>query len=170
LNPSANTLSIQLALIQKFPDRFFLVPSKNKAATFMKLHCEIPKTSHTIKVDLLLSSIPVLEIPATLYQSHFVSLHSLDVAPIYFVLYHKLFGWHLRYHAPEKWNNEKAREVDYPDVIYLCDRIYQLRIQPLTKTYLGKQYLEKFAERATLFCGIYGGLAKRMFKRIGFSV
>ncbi|PVG01275.1 hypothetical protein CPB86DRAFT_699861 [Serendipita vermifera] len=170
LNASADSRSIQIALVQRYHDLFFLVPPKDRAATFMKLYFRIPKTPHTIKVDLLLSSIPILEIPPSLHASHFARLHSFNVAPIYFVLYHKLFGWNLRHHAPEKWNNEKAKDVDYPDIIYLCDRIYQLRIQPLSKTHLGKQYLEKFAERAKVFCDLYGGFERRMFKRIGFSV
>ncbi|CAG8686390.1 16154_t:CDS:2, partial [Acaulospora colombiana] len=125
LNASADSRSIQVALVQRYPTMFFLVPPRDRAATFMKLFFRIPKTPHSIKVDLLLSSIPILEIPSTFHKGHFVSLHSFQVAPIYFVLYHKLFGWNLRYHAQEKWNNEKAKEVDHPDIIYLCDRIGQ---------------------------------------------
>jgi hypothetical protein len=175
LNRYANVDKIQASLVSHKPESFYLGKPLKKGvkrygSTFKKLYYRIPGTQRGIKVDLLVMSKPDVEIPRTLKQDHFEYLNSLDVAPDYYVLYHKLLGWDCRINSANKWKVQKATEVDYSDIIFLCDLLYESGVAPLDKSDLGRTYLRNFTERATKFCNMYGRSTTKRFKRIGFEV
>jgi len=134
----------------------------------MKLYYRIPRTRHTIKIDLLLSDEPGLETPSSLRPSHFEYINEIPIAPLYFVLYHKLMGWDTRLDSGESWKEEKANNVDYHDILDLCDILFEEDVKPLSKTHMGKLYSENLKARADLFVEIYGRSARNKFRRIGF--
>lgn len=170
IQPEADERSIQLALVQRFPTEFFLRRPKDHTATFMKLYYSIPRTVHSIKVDLLLSTNPILEIPTGLHPNHLQIINGLRVAPLYFVLYHKLFGWDLRLHSGVEWQQDRANDQDYFHIVRLCDRAYQLKLLPLSKVHMGESYLNKFQTRARSFAAQYGRRERRLFRRLGFPL
>ena len=135
----------------------------------MVLYYRIPYTRYEVKVDLLLSTEPDLEIPYSLRPSHCSFIDNLLVAPLYFVLYHKLIGWDHRVDSPDDWRREKAAK-DYQDIIGLCRCISRDRIQPLSKAHMGRLYLDNFSRRADTFVDWYGKTAGVWFRRIGFNV
>jgi hypothetical protein len=136
----------------------------------MKLFYRIPYTPYKIKVDLLLSTEPKLEIPRALRPIHFIYLNQLDVAPLYFVLYHKLLGWDDRVDSPEYWKRVKAAQVDYPDILSLCAIAKSEGLRPLSKSHMGRLYLDNFRARADAFVEQYGHSARTRFQWLGFLV
>jgi hypothetical protein len=161
---------LQDTLIEEYPDSFYLVKPQMRGAKYMKLYFRIPRTHHAIKVDLLLPSEPDLEIPRALKSKHCEYLNSLDVAPDYYLLYHKLLGWDCRVNADEDWKVRKAHNVDYEDILFLCDVLYDQEIEPLDKSHLGARYLRNLSARAAEFCDMYGRRASKRFRKIGFDV
>ncbi|CAG8671569.1 16461_t:CDS:2 [Acaulospora colombiana] len=125
LRPDMSEEEIQDALIDYDSDRFYLERPRNRTAEFFKLMYRIPNSTHVIKVDLLLSSHPDLEIPWSFHRNHFVEINGLQVAPLYFVLYHKLLGWEIRINSYQLWKQYQANDKDYPDIISLCDILYR---------------------------------------------
>jgi hypothetical protein len=136
----------------------------------MKLYYNIPRTEYSTKVDLLLSTTPEVEIPTSLHTNHFEVINELRVAPLYFLLYHKLVGWELRSSSGERWREEIADGQDKEDILALCDIAYEDDIEPLSKSHMGSMYLDNFARRVDLFIDEYDGAWKRKFRRIGFDV
>jgi hypothetical protein len=169
LPPAVDELTLQEALVDLEPDNFFLRYPRSRNATFMKLYYRIPGTSHKIKVDLLLSTEPKLEIPHSFRHTHFVYLNQLAVAPLYFVLYHKLLGWEDRVNSREYWKRLKAVEVDYPDIIRLCIVADRDGLRPLSKSHMGRLYLDNFYDRADSFAEQYEP-GRTQFRRLGFSL
>ena len=162
--------SIQKALVRGNPKSFYLRRSQDPTATFKKLYYRIPRTSHTIKIDLLLSSEDDLETPDALHSNHFEYRNQIPVAPLHFVLYHKLMGWENRANSDEDWKREKANSTDYRDIINLCDMSFEEGLQPLSKSHLGRFYLHNFESRADSFVESYGRNARKRFRKIGFPV
>ena len=152
------------------PDNFYILPPRRPNPTFMKLFYRIPRTPHNIRVDLLLSTVPELEIPRFLIWKHFVYLNQLPVAPLHFVLYHKLLGWQERTNAQEPWKRKKARETDKDDIIGLCVIAYRNRLRPLSKSHMGGQFLDNFRRRADDFVQNHGRIARTWFRRLHFHV
>jgi len=157
-------------LVEKHPKRFYLESPRNPFATFMKLYYRIPHTTHTVKVDLLLSNEPDLETPTTLRASHFKYINQLPVAPLHFVLYHKLMGWEKRTESGETWKSKKADSTDYHDIVDLCNVCFEMGLRPLSQSHMGRSYRDTFESRAESFAGSYGRNAKKRFRKIGFSV
>jgi hypothetical protein len=170
LDPEANAASIQRALVKENPKSFYLRRPQDPNATFKKLFYLIPRTSHSIKIDLLLSSEEDLETPAALHTNHFEYSNQLPIAPLHFVLYHKLMGWENRVNSEEGWRREKANSTDYRDIINLCDMSFEEGVQPLSKSHLGRPYLLNFESRAGSFVESYGRNARKRFRKIGFPV
>ena len=162
--------SIQKALVKENPQSFYLRRPQDRTATFKKLFYRIPRTSHTIKIDLLLSSEEALETPVALHSNHFEYRNQIPVAPLHFVLYHKLMGWENRAESEESWKREKANSTDYQDIINLCDMSFEEGLQPLSKSHLGRFYLHNFEYRADSFVENYGRNARKRFRKIGFPV
>ncbi|PVG01276.1 hypothetical protein CPB86DRAFT_781853 [Serendipita vermifera] len=169
LNRNVDVSDLQDALVEHNAGLFYLVRPQTRGADFMKLYFRIPRTQHKIKVDLLVSSEHDVEIPRTLNANHFEYLNGLDVAPDYFLLYHKLLGWDCGITSDEAWKVQKANTVDYTDILFLCDVLYDEGIDPLDKSHLGRRYLINLETRAHEFCETYGRGATRRFQRIGFD-
>jgi hypothetical protein len=157
-------------LVNLQPDHFELHFPERPGAEFMKLKYQIPGTFYKINIDLLLSTAPNLEIPSSFRRSHFVHLNHLPVAPLYFVLYHKLLGWEDRVNSSEEWKQRRAAEVDHPDIISLCSIADRYGIKPLSKSHMGRVYLSNFRRRANDFLERYGGETENDFRRLGFPV
>lgn len=167
LDPETDQRDIQDALIDLYPDDFGLEYPEQPNVSFMKLFYHIPGVGYPIKIDLLLSTAPGVEIPRTLRLSHFVWPYGLPVAPIYFVLYHKLLGWEKRI---ESGRLEQARDKDCPDILNLCIIAASQSVRPLSKSHMGREYLYKFWERAENFVKWYGGDSGKKFRRIRILV
>ncbi|KAG8831546.1 hypothetical protein FRC17_002997 [Serendipita sp. 399] len=170
LRPDMSAREIQDALVDLYPARFYLERPRDRNADFLKLMYRIPYTNHVIRVDLLLQNNPDLEIPSTFHRNHFVMINQLHVAPLYFVLYHKLLGWERRIYAPQYWKRRQAHEKDHDDILELCFLLYRAGIQPLSKAHMGRLYLENFKSRAEDFAERYEGIARTRLRMIGFDV
>ncbi|KAG8780982.1 hypothetical protein FRC20_002735 [Serendipita sp. 405] len=173
LHPYKSEEDIQDDLADHYSGRFYLVPSQDPTQTFLKPMYRIPGTTHNIKVDLLLGSDPAVEIPSTFHRNHFVEIDGLPVAPLYYVLYHKLLGWDIRSSDPKRhWKRKQAREKDYPDIIALCQLLYNNRIRPLSKGHMGRLYLCNYQARAEILADYYAdeGQARTHLRRIGIYV
>ncbi|PVF95465.1 hypothetical protein CPB86DRAFT_788021 [Serendipita vermifera] len=170
LRPDMSEEEIQDALVDYDSVSFYLEGPRNRGVDFFKLMYRILNSTHVIKVDLLLNSEPDLEIPWTFHRNHFVTIHGLQVAPLYFVLYHKLLRWDIQINSYQRWKQDQATEKDYPDIISLCNIIYRAGVWPLTKAHMGRQYLDNFEKRVDDFIETYGNKARRKFERIGFNV
>jgi hypothetical protein len=159
-------------LVSRRRNDFYLAVPKKPGATFKILKYRIPGTLRTIKIDLLLSNEPNVEIPRSLLPSHFVSRNGLPVAPIYFVLYHKLIGWEDRVNSLTGWRQRKAANVDYPDIINLCHIADEFDVKPLSKTHMGAVYLQNFRIRANRFMEHYDwrSTPTSAFRQLGFPV
>lgn len=160
---------IQRDLELNWPERFFLVPSVKPGATFKKLHYRVPLTSLSIKVDLLMSDAPELEISPHLHWNHFEVIDGLRVAPIYFLLYHKLLGWEKRISSEEKYHHIKIKLRDIPHIEGLCKLARQRGQLPLSKSHMGRLYLNNLRYRAADFTHHYQG-TNRLFRQIGFPL
>jgi hypothetical protein len=132
----------------------------------MKLYYRI-EDSQDIKVDLLLNSNPELEIPLQMVPSHFEYIADLPVAPLYFVLYHKLLGWEDRVNASEFWKRKRAGTRDYNHILGLCQEAWYRDVYPLSKSHMGRLYLDNFYRRADGFTDQYP--VAEYFRRIGFG-
>ncbi|KAG8847575.1 hypothetical protein FRC20_002734 [Serendipita sp. 405] len=172
LRPDSSEEDIQDALVDYDSSRFYLERPRDRRASFYKLMYRIPDTTHVIKVDLLLGDNSDAEIPRTFHRNHFVEIDGLRVAPLYFVLYHKLLGWDLRTDDRRLWKRNQANEKDYPDIIALCKIIYRLGMRPLSKGHMGREYLDNYQRRAEFIASYYNDsdLARRQLRRIGFNV
>ncbi|KIM29822.1 hypothetical protein M408DRAFT_328630 [Serendipita vermifera MAFF 305830] len=170
LSPDTDQRGVQDALVELQPDRFLLQRPREPNVDFMKLYYRIPGTKHRIKIDLLLSTTPELEIPQALRPSHFVYSNNLPLAPLYFTLYHKLLGWDKRITAKASWRRKKAWVKDSPDILGLCDIAANQGLRPLSKSHMGREYRVNFQSRAQAFVRRYGGDAGEKFRRIGFRV
>jgi hypothetical protein len=170
LRPEADEEDIQYALVNYDSDRFYLTSPRDRTADFNKLMYRIPGTSSVIKIDLLLSTVPELEIPSTFHRNHFVYINGLAVAPLYFVLYHKLLGWQDRVYHHKRWKRDQADGKDYDDIIELCAILRRQRIFPLSKAHMGRAYLDNFSSRAEDFSSSYNGEGPSRFRAIGFDV
>ncbi|KIM29828.1 hypothetical protein M408DRAFT_328632 [Serendipita vermifera MAFF 305830] len=170
LRPQMDKETVQDALVYRWPYNFSLETPLTPGADFMKLFYHIPRTNHKIKVDLLFSTELDLEIPYGLQAGHFVYSGNLPLAPLYFVLYHKLMGWDIRISSPENWKRSKASQIDAPDIISLCVIAARESLIPLSKSHLGREYLYNFHSRVEAFVSWYGDDARRLFRRIGFPV
>lgn len=160
---------IQDALVE-YSDGFYLEEPQNPDANFMKLRFMIPRTHRSIKVDLLLSHDPEIEIPRAFKSNHIVTKDGLETAPLDIVLYHKLLGWECRAYADEYWKRDKADGRDYEDIISLCDIMHRQRIQPLNTQRIGHAYVRRFEQRAQDFAHHYYGPTFYKLRRIGFAV
>ncbi|KAG8763369.1 hypothetical protein FRC20_008129 [Serendipita sp. 405] len=167
LSSETDTETLKRALVEHEPDRFQLQHPFDSHGTSMKLYYRIPRTAHRIRIDLLLSTNPEVEIPDGMHQNHFVYLNGLATAPLYFLLYHKLLGWDRRINSSQQWQREKATDVDYHDVLRLCDILYRKGVKPLEKTHGGKTYLALFRKRSDAFGGRYEQAVARRFEKIG---
>jgi hypothetical protein len=161
---------IQDALVEYDPESFYLERPRDRTASFNKLKYQIPGTNPAIKVDLLLSSEEDMEIPSGLSPNHFVTIRGLSVAPLYFVLYHKLLGWEVRFNHNERWKRDQANGKDYNDIIQICTLLRRQRIRPLSKVHMGRLYLQNLALRAQEFADEYGGEANSKLRSVGFDV
>lgn len=171
LQPDVDPETLKRSICQRYPHLFYLKRPRNRHHTWRKLYLHIPRTQHKVKVDILLSTEKNLEVPDGFHRNHFVHINGLPVAPLYFVLYHKLLGWEDRVASRERWKKEKADDVDYPDIIRLCEILRQHGIYPLSKTHMGRLYKENFQRRAEYFCERYDKDLPRMrLEAIGFNV
>lgn len=170
LRPDNDEEGIQDALVNYDPQGFYLERPRQRNADFLKLMYRIPGTTSVIKVDLLLETVPELEIPHTFHRNHFVYTRGLPVAPLYFVLYHKLLGWDDRVSSNRRWKREQAHGKDHDDIISLCNIHRRRGIWPLSKAHMGRQYLQNFQTRAEEFADCYEGNERHKFQAIGFSV
>jgi hypothetical protein len=170
LDPETDAASIQNALVRENPKSFYLRRPQDPTATFRKLFYHIPRTSYVIKIDLLLSNEEDLETPVALHSNHFEYWNQIPVAPLHFVLYHKLMGWENRVNSEENWRREKANSTDYRDIINLCDTSFEEGLHPLSKSHLGRFYLDNFESRVDSFVESYGRNARKRFRKIGFPV
>jgi hypothetical protein len=170
LRPEMSEEDIQNALVDYDSDRFYLERPRDRTVDFYKLMYRIPNTTHVIKIDLLLNDNPDLEIPWTFHRNHFVIIADLKVAPLYYVLYHKLLGWELRINSYQRWKQDQANSKDYTDIIALCDLMYRSGVRPLSKAHMGRQYLDNYQRRAEYFAETYGSIARDRLWRIGIDV
>lgn len=136
----------------------------------MKLYYIVPRSNHAIKVDLLLSTEPAVEISPGLLNNHFEIINGLRVAPLYFVLYHKLLGWEIRVDSGEDWRVDQADSRDKSDIMRLCDIANDLDLEPRTKSHMGREYLNNFDLRVDSFINYYDGAGRRKFRKLGFDV
>lgn len=118
----------------------------------------------------MLQDNPELHIPRRLRFSHVDYIDGIPVAPLDFVLYHKLLGWDLRSSADEEWKRDQAHDKDCKDIMSICKILHQMEIWPLSKTHMGNLYLQDFAKRAEFFAGFYKGTARKRLQAIGFDV
>jgi hypothetical protein len=167
---SDDPADIQDALVEYDPESFYLERPRDRTASFNKLMYQIPGTNFAIKVDLLLSSEEDMEIPSSFSPSHFVTIRGLSVAPLYFVLYHKLLGWEVRVNHNERWKRDQANGKDYNDIIEICILLRRQRIRPLSKVHMGRLYLQNLALRAQEFADEYGSEANSKLRSVGFDV
>jgi hypothetical protein len=123
-----------------------------------------------IKVDLLLSGEENMEIPSAFSPNHFVTIRGLPVAPLYYVLYHKLLGWEIRVNHNQGWKRNEANGKDYNDIIQLCTLLRRQRIRPLSKVHMGRLYLQNLESRAQDFAAEYEGEAISKLRSVGFGV
>lgn len=169
-----NAAGIQRALLTAFPKDFSLKRPKKKAGryttAFFNLYFNIPKTDQAIKVDLLLWSVPEIEILVELKKDYIEMINTLRVAPLYFVLYHKLLGWEKRKSSGEAWKEEIAHGQDKKDILRLCDIAYGSGLKPLSKAHMGKIYIDNFSRRADLFVDEYNDEGRVKLRLIGFNV
>jgi hypothetical protein len=156
--------------VRRYPTEFFLRRPRNRKANWMLLRYRIPGTSRSIKIDLLLQSEPAVEIPTTFHRNHFLFINDLPVAPLYFVLYHKLLGWDWRLKTGPGWRKKDAHSKDHDDIYALCLKIGKEGSLPLRKTHMGRLYKTNFFTRAAAFCNMYKGDERRAFQMIGFDV
>jgi hypothetical protein len=136
----------------------------------MLLRYRIPGTRRSIKIDLLLQSESAVEIPKNFHVKHFLWINNLPVAPLYFVLYHKLLGWQWRLKTGPGWRRKDAHTKDHDDIYRLCVKMGEEGSLPLRKTHMGRLYKDNFLVRATAFCKMYKGDEGRAFRTIGFDV
>ncbi|CAG7850849.1 SubName: Full=Uncharacterized protein {ECO:0000313/EMBL:CCA73073.1} [Serendipita indica DSM 11827] len=171
LCPAVDAETLKRWLCERYPDKFFLRTPRTPGASWRTLYLQIPRTSIVLKVDLLLSTTSDVEIPSGFHRNHFIHLNNLPVAPLYLVLYHKLLGWEKRIHSLQAWECQKADQVDYHDILELCELVWEHKILPRSKSHMGRFYLEMFEFRARYFCEYYPGtLPRKCFMDIGFNV
>ncbi|KAG8831547.1 hypothetical protein FRC17_002998 [Serendipita sp. 399] len=168
LRSGRSQAEIKRRLCKYDPEAFFLELPRRKNADFLLLKYEI-REGCRIRIDLLLHNNPEAEIPPSLHWNHFEWISSMPVAPLYFVLYHKLLGWEWRMGTGEGWRVHDANNKDYEDIIQLCDLLRDQSIVPLSKSHLGRAYLKEFPRRARLFANTYGEARRRLYE-IGFDV
>ncbi|CCA73074.1 hypothetical protein PIIN_07029 [Serendipita indica DSM 11827] len=157
-------------LCQRFPDEFYWRPSST-GAPWKMLYLRLPRWPYyTIKVDLL-SDEADIGIPDGFYRKRFVYVNKLPVAPLYLVLFHKLLGWHKCVRSAKSSDNEKARDIDQYDVIDICELNRQYGPFPLSKSHVGRSYLERFRDLADEFCAELGtNYVVKRFKKMGLDV
>ncbi|CAG8683565.1 10508_t:CDS:2 [Acaulospora colombiana] len=112
-------MTIKQALCDHDPERFCLIdPIRTPNATFKRLMYHVPRSPRLIEIDLLFANEPSVEIPRGLTIEQAVVLSGLPVAPLHFILYHKLLGWEDRVDAvgrPDK--RQKANSKDRLDIL-----------------------------------------------------
>jgi hypothetical protein len=170
LSPRLNPLALQMALRRLQPAHFSLKKPRRLNAKFMLLKYRIPGTTYKIKIDLLHSTEAKVEIPQSLRPIHFNYVNNLPVAPLYFILYHKLLGWELNLHAREPYKRYKKAPLDHMDIIKLCNMAKRQGVRPLSKSHMGRLYLHNFRQRANRFMDHYGNDTKKVFQQVGFHV
>ncbi|KAG8822751.1 hypothetical protein FRC18_010961 [Serendipita sp. 400] len=167
---SRQSSSLQTALCREFPDRFFLQKPATANAAFRLLKYRVPETDASIKIDILAQGDPTVEITHRLRVGHIVKREGFPVAPLKFLLYHKLLGWERRSESSLPHNQTKANTQDRNDIIDICNELYRRRYYPLRASYIGNAYKTNLERRAQSFVETYGDRERRVFRRIGFSV
>jgi hypothetical protein len=131
----------------------------------------VPRSSRIIEIDLLFANEPAVEIPRGLRIQQAVLISDLPVAPLHFILYHKLLGWTDRVNDIRRGDKQqKAHTKDRADILQVCQLLASQKVRPLSKWHLGQQYLKRYRERARAFVERYGEDARLAFRNIGFSV
>ncbi|PVG01342.1 hypothetical protein CPB86DRAFT_753070 [Serendipita vermifera] len=171
LKPNRNQMAVKQALCDLDPERFSLKDPRQKNATFKRLMYHVPKSLRLIEIDLLFADEPEVEIPRGLTIQQAAILSNLPVAPLHFILYHKLLGWADRVDAVKRPDKRaKARTKDRSDILQVCRLLESEDVRPLSKRHFGQLYLRRFRERARAFVERYGDEAGLAFRSIGFSV
>ncbi|KAG8831548.1 hypothetical protein FRC17_002999 [Serendipita sp. 399] len=151
---------------QAYPDRLKLVDSVKSNAPYSILMYEAPETKNTIKIDLLVPAEEAVEIPPGLTVDHVVYIDGWPVAPLEFLLYHKLLGWSKRIESFKK-NKRKAVTTDTGDIYNLCELLHSNGIDPLEAPFRSvkynvrprlraKQFVEYNGEDAGYYLGLVG--------------
>lgn len=166
VRPETNKAAIQQALTQYDSDRFFTL-SARKQSNGPRLYYRIPRTPHSIKVDLLLSDDPDDGVPDNLHTKHFEEINDLNVAPFHFLLFQEIARWSKVGQDPD---SEDEVEDSHKAIMRIGQLLDEEDFHPLKKTHLGREYLDGFSERVRIFCSYYGSSARSRFRAIGFDV
>jgi hypothetical protein len=181
LKPSSNQEDLKHALVDKFPEQFSVRPARKregKRRPRFKLLLYRPQDDicpwykkREIKVDLLLSSVRNVEAHwQGLAQKKFEVIRKLRVAPLHFVLFHKLLGREKRLMNHERPDQQqKAVDCDPPDIIRICSRMKRLGLRPLSEPSMSEAYKLRFTDRARNFTKHHPDTRWR-FKKIGFEL
>ncbi|KAG8822750.1 hypothetical protein FRC18_010960 [Serendipita sp. 400] len=169
------------SLSRRFPNNFCLKDPRQPSSHYLRntvkpntdlklLMYKVPGKDYSIKIDLLMQSEPAVEITGRLGISHTVVKDGFPVAPLEFLLYHKLLGWERRSTSTLRHNLEKAKCQDYNDIIEVYRLIRRQQLSPLRVPYIGALYTTRLQARVQRFIISHGERERRRFRVIGFAV
>jgi hypothetical protein len=168
LRPDADKVAIQDALVENDSEHFFTLSARKSHKGSRMLYYRIPRTPHSIKVDLLLSDDSDSEIPNNLHVNHFENINDVRVAPLQFVLYQELGRWYEE-HSDED-SDDEDQEESHKAILRMAQILQNEEVNPLEKTHLGRDHLQELNSRVSAFCSTYGPAAAGQFRVIGFEV
>ncbi|KAG9054252.1 hypothetical protein FS842_005681 [Serendipita sp. 407] len=151
---------IKRALVNEYPERFYLKDSVKPDAKYQILMYKVPLTGNSIKIDILTREDPGVEIPDELGIEHTVVPSDFPVAPLEFLLYHKLLGWQRRMRSRYPNYRETAMTKDKDDTYNLCSLLYDNGLRPMDVSFGSIDYRELLGKRADLFILKHGSEAE----------
>ncbi|KAG8847574.1 hypothetical protein FRC20_002733 [Serendipita sp. 405] len=158
---------IRSSLVRNFPDRFSVRDAKKPGADYMVLLYWTPLTRCPIKVDILVSTDPKVEIPNSLGMDDTDELSGYPVAPLEFLLYHKLLGWQKRMESEYEYEREKAKTKDKNDILSLCSHLATNGLRPLDVAFGSSRYNGRLRLRSERFIREYGNEARHHLVLVG---